>query len=111
VPPLSGFLAKLAVIRAAAEAEAYILLGVALLIGLLTLLSMARVWQHMAWKPAPTDRPTGRLDSLVITPVAVLALLTVGLTFGAAPVFDMSTSAAELLLDPSSYVQAVLGDR
>jgi hypothetical protein len=35
----------------------------------------------------------------------------VGLTFGAAPVFDMSTSAAELMLDPSSYVQAVLGDR
>jgi multicomponent Na+:H+ antiporter subunit D len=108
-PPLSGFLAKLAIVAAALEARSITLAAVALLVGLLTLLSMARVWQQVAWKPAPPSaaRPLGRL---VLAPVAGLVAVTLGMTVAAGPVFDASVRAAELLLDPTPYVHAVLGD-
>lgn len=110
VPPLSGFLGKLAIVTAALEARSVVLAGVALLVGLLTLLSMARVWQQVAWKPAPTA-DIAPLRPRVLAPIAVLVVLTLGLTVGAGPVFDASTAAAEHLLDPQSYISAVLGGR
>src|SRR5690606_24685768 len=47
VPPLSGFLGKLAIVTAALDSGSVTLAAVALLVGLLTLLSMARVWQQV----------------------------------------------------------------
>lgn len=109
VPPLSGFLAKLAIVAAAVEARSYMLVGVALLVGLLTLLSMARVWQHAVWKEAP---PTGDLSPLnrrVLAPIVGLVVLTLALSAGAGPVLSASNAAAEQLLRPDDYVRAVLG--
>jgi len=108
-PPLSGFLAKLAIVMAALEARSFVLVVIALLVGLLTLLSMARVWQQVVWKPAPaTDHllPLRRVDVMA---VAGLTALILGITAGAGPVFNASLQAAELLLHPASYVEAVLG--
>jgi multicomponent Na+:H+ antiporter subunit D len=53
IPPLSGFLGKLALLRAAAAdggAGAYALFGAALLTSLLTLYVMARVWARAFWR-------------------------------------------------------------
>ena len=108
MPPLSGFLAKLAIVAAAFEADSPVLVFVALLVGLLTLLSMARVWQHVVWKQetAPASRPLGRLD---LAPIAMLVVLTLGFTVGASAVFDASARAADSLLQPDAYIQAVMG--
>jgi multicomponent Na+:H+ antiporter subunit D len=110
VPPLSGFLAKLAIVAAALETGSPVLAAVALLVGLLTLLSMARVWQEIAWKPAPAGevRRLGRLD---LAPIVGLVVLILGMSVAAGPVFDASVGAAEQILHPESYVQTVLGDR
>jgi multicomponent Na+:H+ antiporter subunit D len=110
VPPLSGFLAKLAILAAAVEARSFGLAGVALLVGLLTLLSMGRVWQHVAWKPAPPPGDLAPLGPRVLAPIVALVLLTLVLSAAAGPVFDASTAAAELLLHPDNYVRAVLGE-
>ena len=56
VPPLSGFIAKLAVVTAALEGRHYLLAAVALAVSLLTVLSMARLWEEAFWKPAPVER-------------------------------------------------------
>ena len=109
VPPFSGFLAKLAVVTAALEAGSFWLTGAALLVGLLTLLSMARLWQHMAWKSTPPRGDLAPLSPRVLAPIAALTILTLGLTVGAGPVFEASTAAAAQLLDPDAYIQAVLG--
>jgi formate hydrogenlyase subunit 3/multisubunit Na+/H+ antiporter MnhD subunit len=45
----------------------------------------------------------------VTAPAAVLALLTLGLTAAAGPVFDLASRAAEQLLHPHEYMRAVLG--
>lgn len=110
VPPLSGFLAKLAVVTAAIESREYLLAAVALLVGLLTLLSMARVWQQVSWKPAPPDAQMAPLGSRALAPVVALSLLTLAFSAFAGPVFDASLRAAELILDSASYVRVVLGE-
>ncbi len=108
VPPLSGFIAKLAVIRGAlADGHSWVA-AIALVVSLLTVLSMARLWEGGFWKPAPVAAPAAPLSTAMLVPIAVLACLTLGLTVVAGPVFDLSVRAAQQLLDPSGYIIAVL---
>jgi multicomponent Na+:H+ antiporter subunit D len=109
VPPVSGFIAKLAVVTAALNAHHYWVAAIALIVSLLTVLSMARLWEAAFWKPTPLARPVGPLGTSVVAPVAALVGLTLGLTVGAGPAFDLSKRAAEQLLNSGDYVRAVLG--
>ena len=56
VPPLSGFLGKLAILEGTFAAGAYWVGGLVLVVGLLTLLSMGRTWADGFWRPADQDR-------------------------------------------------------
>ncbi len=111
VPPLSGFIAKLGIIASAFASGHYWVAAIALLVSLLTLLSMARVWDEAFWKPPPPEARYGRLPATVVMPAAVLVALTLGLTIAAGPVFDLTMHAADQLLNPAEYVDAVLGGR
>ena len=112
-PPLSGFWAKLFVIRAGLEAGAYPVVAVSLVVGLLTLYSMTKIWRGAFWKPHPTDLPEtlSAGSRPLYLPVAGLALLTVMMGLWIAPVFDTAVLAADSLLEPSTYIEAVLGGR
>lgn len=114
VPPLSGFIAKLAVVGAMIASGHYLLAAIALAVSLLTIVSMARVWDESFWKPAP-DQPAHvahpqRLSAAMLAPVAFLVTLTIGLTLAADPVYRVATRAAQQLLDRDGYVRAVLGE-
>jgi multicomponent Na+:H+ antiporter subunit D len=111
IPPLSGFWAKLAMIRAGLEAELWVLVGVAILAGLLTLTSMIKIWNEAFWKPLPEGSPaprngTGGLATMV-APVVVLALVTIAIGLFPQTLLDMARLAADQLLDPSPYRVAV----
>jgi multicomponent Na+:H+ antiporter subunit D len=111
IPPLSGFFAKLALVRAGLEVEGYVIVAVALVVGLLTLVSMTKIWAEAFWKPAPAaPGPRWSLADApaLLWPVAILAAITVTLGLAVEPFFALSTRAAAQLLDPSLYVQAVL---
>jgi multicomponent Na+:H+ antiporter subunit D len=114
LPPLSGFFAKLALIRSGLERAEYVVTGVALVVSLLTLLSMMKIWTEVFWKPGPAGPviPTARRPGLnvLLTPIACLAGLTVLFGLGAGPLFELSMRAAEQLLDRREYIHAVLGD-
>jgi multicomponent Na+:H+ antiporter subunit D len=116
IPPLSGFWPKLALLQAGLQEEQYAIVAAALLTSLLTLLSMTRIWSEAFWK----DRPeAGSLERdpvhpltpwlLHLLPVAALAVLAVLIGLVAEPLFDLSTRAAEQLLNPAGYVETVLG--
>lgn len=69
IPPLSGFIAKLVLIRAGLEAGQYSIVFAALAVSLLTLYSMAKIWNGAFWKPEPkldeehaTDEPIGEVS-------------------------------------------------
>src|SRR4030095_12374706 len=59
VPPLSGFLGKLAILEGICGAGAYWVGGMVLVVGLLTLLSMGRTWADAFWRPSANERGQG----------------------------------------------------
>ena len=114
IPPLSGFLAKLAVVAPMLGGRHYMLAAIALTVSLLTVLSMARVWEEAFWKPAPEHSPgpahQSRISGVILAPVLLLVSLTVGFSVAADPLYGLATRAAEQLLDREGYVRAVLGN-
>lgn len=117
IPPLSGFFAKLALIQSGLELQQYWIVAVALSVSVLTLYSMIKIWTEAFWKPLPEPvsgngaaafRVPGRIDPKVL-PVIVLVVISLILGLAAEPFFSLALRAAEQLLDPSGYIQAVLG--
>lgn len=100
LPPLSGFFAKLALVRAGLEAGQFAIVVVALGVSLLTLFSMMKIWNEVFWKPSGEDSPppAGRTSPALWLPVAGLAALTVLIGLAAGPLFALSLRAAEQLL-------------
>ena len=116
IPPLSGFIAKLALVEAGTEDTRYVLVGVAILVSLLTLFSMIKIWSGVFWSPA-TERPenpphaVGRLGGpvLMVAPTALLVALGLAIALAGAPLYRYSVRAAADLLDPALYINTVLG--
>ena len=112
-PPLSGFWAKLVLIIASFEAGEVLAAVVALAVGFLTIYSMAKIWLAAFWKPAsraPAELPTLRGHATTWLPVAALAAITVVMGLWPQPFLAVAERAAGELLDPSAYVDAVLGE-
>jgi multicomponent Na+:H+ antiporter subunit D len=116
IPPLSGFWAKLSLVKGGLEESSFGIVATALVVSLLTLFSMSKIWAEAFWKPAPggaealAEVPEERWGTRkMLMPIALLAALTVTIGLGAEPLFDLAVRAAEQLLDRREYVQAVLG--
>jgi len=108
VPPLSGFLGKLAILEGTFDAGAFWLGGLVLFVGLLTLLSMGRMWAEAFWQPsAESDRGTpGR--PLVLA-ISGLSLVTLAISAVAGPLLTITLRAARQLIQKDDYIRAVLG--
>jgi multicomponent Na+:H+ antiporter subunit D len=118
IPPLSGFFGKFALVWAGLESGSYLIVAVALFVSILTLFSMTKIWAAAFWSPAyapdgeepAPDLPGSHRDARwMMVPVVVLAALTVAMGVGAEYFFGLSMRAAEQLMDPAAYVDAVLG--
>jgi len=109
VPPLSGFLGKLAILEGTFAAGAYWVGGLVLAVGLLTLLSMGRTWADGFWRPADQEQDLAAPGMPLLLAIAALSLLTVAMTIGAEPLFELTSRAAQQLLQREEYVRAVLG--
>lgn len=117
LPPFSGFFAKLGLVQAGLALGQYTLVAVALGVSMLTLFSMIKIWNETFWKPPPTvdDMPVeageGEHAPLWgwLIPIALLATITLTLGFGVGPAFELALRAAEQLMNPAAYIEAVLG--
>lgn len=114
IPPLSGFFAKYTVIKAGVLEGAWGMVGIALLVGLLTLYSMVKIWAEAFWKPLPEEAKPLRGGEdphryLLYLPVAVLAGMTLTIGLGAEWFVQLALDTADQLLTPSGYIDAVLG--
>ena len=113
-PPLSGFWGKFLVIKASLQAEHYWLAGVALLVGLLTVFSMTKIWNHVFWKKPPAELMdtaiTKHTKWLYCIPIATLTGLSLIIGFAAEPFYQFAVMAAQQILEPQAYISAVLGD-
>jgi multicomponent Na+:H+ antiporter subunit D len=113
IPPLSGFWAKYALVRAGLELGQYAIVATALAVSVLTLFSMTKIWTEAFWKAPPVtgtqSRPAPETPLSMLLPAAALGALTIAMGIGAEPFFAVALRAAEQLLDPAQYVRAVLG--
>ena len=119
IPPLSGFWAKFVVIKAGLEIDQMFIVGVALFVGLLTLFSMTKIWNEAFWKDDPRGGENILSDNfstitlakkiLMMSPIIILALITIVIGFNAEPFFKIANSAAAQLLNPNEYISKVLG--
>ncbi|WP_224242824.1 Na+/H+ antiporter subunit D [Hyalangium gracile] len=109
MPPLSGFFAKLVLLRAGLEQEQYLVVGTAAVVSVLTLFSMTKVWAEAFWKEPPHELPTASrsLPLGMAVPSSILALLTCMLGLFAEQGMVLSTRVAEELLSIEGYVAAV----
>jgi multicomponent Na+:H+ antiporter subunit D len=110
IPPFSGFWAKLAIIKAAVAAESWFAVAAALFAGLLTLLSMTKIWNEAFWKEAPDDSGTlepGTPAAAMVVPIVILAALTVAIGLLPQPLFAVADRAAAELLDVAAYSAAM----
>lgn len=112
IPPLAGFWAKFVLIVAGFRADQHAIIAIAVFVSLLTLFSMMKIWTRVFWgEPpvTPADSTTYRVRPSQYVPVAVLAVLALGIGLLVQPIMDYTMAAADQMLDPSQYVEAVLG--
>lgn len=108
IPPFSGFLAKLTIVRGGLETPMAALAVVAVFVGVLTLLSMLKIWQGTPGVRSRPDEPTleicgkGRAALLLHLAPAVFAIL-----FGEV-IVSWSIDAAEQVLGPR-YTSPMIG--
>ena len=110
LPPFSGFLGKFAIVRAGFEAEHYVVVGVALAVSLLTLISMTKIWVAAFWGEVAPDPAAGgvlRNHRLMATGTFAIVAMSLVVAFGADPLYDFALRTAAQLTDVAGYVNAV----
>jgi multicomponent Na+:H+ antiporter subunit D len=113
IPPFSGFFGKISLLLAAVEQEQYLIAGISLLVGMLTLLSMAKIWVYAFWQPAPEIDPESAppiqpmRTTLVAVPIAALVLISILMGVGAESSLMLATATAEQLLANQGAILAV----
>lgn len=121
LPPLAGFVAKLALLSALLDpaglgvassppVTAAWALGVLLILsGLACAVALCRIGIRCFW--APVDRAAPALRMVECLPVMALLLACVALTVSAGPVLRYTLATAQALHQPATYIKAVQSAR
>ncbi|MBB5688047.1 multicomponent Na+:H+ antiporter subunit D [Roseomonas alkaliterrae] len=113
LPPLSGFWAKLFVVKSGFDAGWYWLSAIALGTGILTLYSMVKIWMEAFWKEPPEGTPEFLLSGperlLMLLPIAALGLVTLTIGLWTEPFAAFALEAGNELAGREAYIAAVLG--
>jgi len=108
MPPFSGFLSKLLLVRVGLAADHGVIVAVAVVTSFFTLLSMLKIWSYAFWGRPPT-RSAGGGWRAAAAPAALLVAATVVLGLWGQPLLRLATDAANDVTNPTAYVEAVLG--
>jgi multicomponent Na+:H+ antiporter subunit D len=116
VPPLSGFVSKFALIRAAVATHHFAMVAVALVVSLLTLFSMILIWGGAFWSPPEDGTPArearatnrGGGPPLMVGATAVLVACSLGVAAAAGPLYALSERTSRDLVDRDRYISEVL---
>ncbi|MDX6153362.1 Na+/H+ antiporter subunit D [Marinococcus sp. PL1-022] len=110
VPPLGGFPGKLMLVVGGAEAGHYIVVAVMMVASLLVLYSVIRIFlQGFLGEPMLTHAEQHGSIKAQMPPIVFLVALSAFMGFGAEIMYPLVESAAETLINPRAYIEAVLG--
>ncbi|WP_144183408.1 monovalent cation/H+ antiporter subunit D [Elioraea rosea] len=113
LPPLSGFLAKFAILAplfsagAAVTPMSWALMAALILSGLATVIALVRSGIDVFWTTPHSAPP--RVGLIEFAPIAMLLALCIALTAAAGPAMTYLDAAARSLHAPQDYVQGVMG--
>ena len=119
LPPLSGFIAKFAMLSGILNPEGlggrvasvspggWALLVALVLSGLATVLAMTRAGIRSLW--ATANRSVPRVRVIEMAPILLLVGLCIGMTAGAGPVLRYMQATAQALHAPQDYIRHVIG--
>ncbi|GAF15397.1 LOW QUALITY PROTEIN: Na(+) H(+) antiporter subunit D [Bacillus sp. JCM 19045] len=111
IPPLSGFFGKFPLIVAALDEASYFLAFLALFVGMLTLFSMIKIFLNVYWgAPQYTKEQASISIKSTLFAASPLIVLTIIMGIFAEPFFAYTEIIANELLDPSIYIESVLGE-
>ena len=110
MPPFSGFLSKLLLVRVGLLEGAWWIVAIAIATSFLTLLSMLKIWSYAFWgKPRHGDAGANWRSAAL--PVSFLVAFTVALGIWGEPLLRLADDAAADVIRPAGYVEAVLRQR
>ncbi len=111
IPPLSGFIGKLLIGQSAIETEAYLLLAFSFLSSIIVLYSLVRIFMNCFWGETIISREEEiPFKKQLLIPNIFLVGLTIVLGVGAESIAIYVQDAANTLMNPSIYINAVLND-
>ncbi len=111
LPPLSGFFGKLFLIKGGFENGNFVITGIAIWVGIVTLFSMLKIWNEAFWKPAPNEEQNKyniKLKPSMVYSTAILAFSTLVLGVFAKFFMEAFMEASFVLKNPEIYIEAVL---
>jgi len=108
IPPLNGFISKLTIVQGGVEAQSWLVVGLAVGAGLITLLYMVRTWQHIFQRTPEASLTLKSVGDSLIAPTLLIGLCVL-LGLYALPLVEAATVAVTRLGDPNVYIQGVLG--
>nr|WP_226337990.1 Na+/H+ antiporter subunit D [Arthrobacter sp. UM1] len=124
IPPLSGFLGKVGLLNAGIALDSplgWVLVAVSVVTSLLTLLTVARVWNRAFWREhgqstaaeaeigVEEDVPGRPATASMLGATTALVVAGLALTVGAGPLYALSENAARQMNARTPYIEAVLG--
>ena len=112
LPPLSGFLGKFMLLKAALDTPLLPWVwSVVLAAGLAGMIALARSGSLLFYRTHGPHDPASQMPPTLalLAPIAGLLLLIIGLAIWAGPLSSYATATATQLLAPQQYIEAVLG--
>lgn len=118
IPPLSGFWPKILLFQEAFKDGQFIMLGALIFASFVTLYVIARLWAEIFWKDSPKPL-TEEIDHFapfslsgkiaLVLPIVALAGVSLFIGLNANAIMEVSNRAAHEMMNPTVYINAVLG--
>lgn len=108
IPPFSGFTGKLLILQGAAAESAYLGMAVVLLSSLFVLYSVMKIFINGFWGEAKQYPKKDIPYKKLLFPAVLLVALSISYGLGTEFVYPFISQAAETLLHPDIYLDAVL---
>lgn len=109
IPPLSGFTGKLLITKGAFEAGNAVGAVIMLASSLVVLLSVIRIFIYAFWGEPKLEAQKAKMPyGKTFFPAIVLVIVSIAYGVGSEWLVPFMTDASHVLLNPSTYIDAVL---
>lgn len=109
IPPLSGFIGKVLIVKGGLTGQSYIGAAIVMISSLFVLISIMRVFINGFWGTPKINETSEKAPiSWMLVPTALLVMISALYGIGSEAILPYISQAAEVLSEPTIYIDAVL---